>query len=820
MKKTMLKVKNHLILQILGTVLSFIGMGFLSVIFMWNITLDHLEEIADNSVSLIQDRIESDLFAGEMLISNVGKALETAMEAGATADAINSHLKSVSDNVRQYSGNIGSMTGFRGIYFYCEGMDGKPLLMTGNRPQGITEITDSDNIKQSIWYVEAVGKKGEIAEVKPYTDVLYPDRYILTYSLCLYGKDGEMLGVIGLDIFIDKFQEYVAQSSSDKGGVGVLLTPDLDIIMHESSDFVGKNLVTDNDITVAAFAEKLLGNENIRNIGDLSYVNYKGEPSVMFFHKLSNKWWFGLALPKGPYSGVLIEISLILSVFVLIFAGITVFILQRTNAKREKSDLESKHKSMFLANMSHEIRTPMNVIIGITQMLLQNKQLPPECTDSARKIHNACDSLLRIINDILDMSKIEAGKFELFPAEYYVPSMINDAVQMNVMRIGEKPIEFALEVDKTLPLKLFGDELRIKQILNNLLSNAIKYTDYGYVKLKIRHFYTENGDFMLNFTVSDTGRGIKSEDIKNLFSEYSRVNAYANRTTEGTGLGLNITKMLAEMMNGTVEVYSEYGKGSKFTVTVMQDQVAEEPEIEEQRETFRTNTAAGIRQRDEITDDFTDELTDENGANKTVPSGSSVDSAKHLRRGASKEKTQPKFKNSVLKSKNSGLESKNSGLKIGEEIAESLQNFTYTDSRYDEKPMNRRSMPYGKVLIVDDVETNLQVAEMMLSMYELQIETVLSGFDAIEKVKSGKVYDIIFMDHMMPEMDGIETTKILRQSGYGGTIVSLTANVLTGNDSMFMENGFDDFLPKPIDIRKLDIVVNKFIKNTDDTNRQ
>ena len=396
---------------------------------------------------------------------------------------------------------------------------------------------------------------------------------------------------------------------------------------------------------------------------------------------------------------------------------------------RQAAEAATRSKSEFLATMSHEIRTPMNAIIGITQIQLQREDLPGELSTALEKIYSSGNSLLGIINDILDMSKIETGKMELNPAEYNVPSLINDAVQINIVRIGSKQIEFTLDLDENLPSRLFGDELRLKQILNNLLSNAIKYTEKGQVKLSVSHS-AEGEDIMLRFVIEDTGQGMKSEDRERLFSEYLRFNAEVNRTTEGTGLGLNITRKLVEMMDGSIGVESEYGRGSIFTVAVRQKAV-ECPVI-------------------------------------------------------------------------------------GAELAERLRNFSFTGDRQAATlHITREPMPYGSVLVVDDVDTNLYVAEGLLSPYKLKVETANSGFAAIEKVHAdgGAAYDIIFMDHMMPKMDGIETTEKLRELGYKGVIVALTANALVGNDEMFAQRGFDGFIPKPIDVRHLNVVLNKFIRD-------
>ena len=394
---------------------------------------------------------------------------------------------------------------------------------------------------------------------------------------------------------------------------------------------------------------------------------------------------------------------------------------------RQAAEAATRSKSEFLATMSHEIRTPLNAIIGIAQIQLQKRNLPDEYAVALEKINASGDNLLGIINDILDLSKIETGKMELRPGEYDVPRLLNDAIQLNIIRIGSKPIDFMLDIDESLPSKLYGDELRLKQILNNLLSNAIKYTKKGQVKLSVSHVPVGD-DVILRFVIRDTGQGMREEDTERLFSRYRRFNADVNRATEGTGLGLSITKRLIAMMEGTIAVESEYGKGTTFFVTAKQKAVECPP--------------------------------------------------------------------------------------IGAETAGKLRKFIFIDNRKTAAPETGSvPMPHASVLVVDDVETNLYVAKGLFAPYGLKIETAESGYETLEKIESGDVYDIIFMDHMMPHMDGIETTQKLRERGYRGAIVALTANALVGNDEMFAQHGFDGFISKPIDIRRLDAVLNQFIRD-------
>ncbi|MCL2185479.1 MAG: transporter substrate-binding domain-containing protein [Treponema sp.] len=405
---------------------------------------------------------------------------------------------------------------------------------------------------------------------------------------------------------------------------------------------------------------------------------------------------------------------------------------------KEQAEQSSRYKSAFLATVSHEIRTPMNSILGIAEIQLQDEDLRPETEDAFSKIYESGDLLLNIINDILDLSKIEAGKLEIAPVRYDITSLINDTAQLNCLRYESKPILFSVQIDENTPLELFGDELRIKQVLNNVLSNAFKYTDEGEVVFTVSSEITSevqtvltaqtHDNVVLVFKVSDTGHGMSDKQIKKLFDEYTRFDTDANRTTVGTGLGMNITKRLVDLMDGNIIVKSDPGKGSVFTVSIPQKRI-----------------------------------------------GTFV---------------------------------------CGPTFADDLRNFRFKTGTIKKKTQFLREyMPYGNVLVVDDVESNIYVTKGLLLPYGLNIETATNGFEAIEKIKNGNVYDIVFMDHMMPKMDGIEATKIIRNMGYTNTIIALTANALIGRAEMFLRNGFDSFISKPIDSRELNLLLNDYIRN-------
>ncbi|MCL2003477.1 MAG: ATP-binding protein [Oscillospiraceae bacterium] len=403
-------------------------------------------------------------------------------------------------------------------------------------------------------------------------------------------------------------------------------------------------------------------------------------------------------------------------------------ILAELTAAKETAEQSSRRKSAFLAGLSHEIRAPMSVILGIAEIKLLDESLPPDIGEAFGRIYESGEMLLNLINDILDLSKIEAGKLEITPVRYDIPGLVSEAARLNALRYEKKPIIFTLLVDEKTPLELFGDKLRIMQILNNLLSNAFKYTDAGAVILSVsREAGPEDAeDVTLIFRVSDTGAGMTEEQIGRLFDEYARFSPGADGVSDGVGLGMSVVKHIAELMNSTISVESEPGKGSAFTVRVPQK---------------RAGTAV-----------------------------------------------------------------------CGVGTAEALHNLRFHGAAIRERlRFTRERRPYGSVLVVDDAESGRYVAKGMLEPYGLNLDTAASGPEAIGKIKSGRTYDIIFMDHKMPRMDGIETARILRETGYTRPIVALTANAPADCAEMFLRNGFDGFLSKPINARELNLLLNELL---------
>ncbi len=389
---------------------------------------------------------------------------------------------------------------------------------------------------------------------------------------------------------------------------------------------------------------------------------------------------------------------------------------------KQKAIMAKEAQSMFLANMSHEIRTPINVVIGMNEMILREAE-KESVKEYAYNIQSASNMLLGLVNDVLDFSKIESGQLEVVEETYNLALLIKDEWLLLNTRVAGKPISTKVEIDSNIPSVLHGDELRIKQILTNLISNAVKYTSEGNIVLKAFFKWMDDETIALCFSIKDTGRGIKKEDLSQLFDSFKRLEVEKNRNVEGTGLGLNIVKRLTDMMGGTVVVDSEYGEGSTFTISIPQRVVEERP-----------------------VGDFEATLRADRKAKKT-----------------------------------------------------SGKTFT---------------APNAKVLVVDDNSMNLSLMKGLLKRTKINVDLASSGKECLELTKS-KLYDIILMDHMMPELDGIETLNILRADennlNKDTKVIALTANAIAGCREMYLGFGFDDYVSKPIQAEKLDELLIQYL---------
>ena len=404
--------------------------------------------------------------------------------------------------------------------------------------------------------------------------------------------------------------------------------------------------------------------------------------------------------------------SLVMFIMYFTIENPDVKMIEQLNIAKSQAERANQAKSDFLSNMSHEIRTPLNAIVGFSQAL-QEENLPPQTQDEVKDIVMASETLLDIVNGILDISKIEANKLEIVSTEYSLQAVLDELVSLSKARLGEKPIEFRCVFDPSIPPYLYGDKVRVKQVILNILTNAIKYTKQGFIEFKVSSIQ-KDGVCRLIISVEDSGIGIKPESINKLFTKFERLDIEKNNTIEGTGLGLAITKKLLELMGGQIVVQSVYGKGSKFTIALDQKIV--------------TNPTTVVE-------------------TKTVVATSKLD------------------------------------------------------------------LTGKKILVVDDNMINLKVASRLLKDYNCLVDTANSGFECIDKISNGASYDLILMDDMMPKMSGVETFHKLKENeNFHIPTVALTANAISGMKEKYLQEGFQDYLAKPIEKTELYRVLVKFLQ--------
>jgi len=723
--KILVSGKPHL--KVLLVFAAFLVMVVSSCIIMHYTLRQKLLKHTETSINEIQYSVSKMLLGPEMALNFFADAIQGMILRGGSLKEIEAYLAdcSTDDSKKKISTfNYHSLYGYFNIFDAFS--DGKGWVPP-----------DDYAPQHRPWYKMAIAGGGDVVVSPVYMDANLGIPVVF-YSRSLLDHDGRILGVAAINVPVDFNNSFGLSDHISENSYNFVVNENFTIINHPNKTIIGKSLKTVNPEVMLLIKDTKQG----LDITKQSVINYNGVKSIIFIRKINRGWYVIFVVPKGEYYKHLYYMIGLVSILGILMASALSFILVRLDMAKNRADLQNQQKSNFLAMMSHEIRTPMNAIMGIAeaQMLEQDETLPKNINEAFDRIYYSGSLLLQIISDLLDLSKAESGKLDIMTGKYEIASLINEVVHLNRIRFDSKPIKFKLLVDENIPRSLVGDELRLKQILNNLLSNAFKYTWRGEVQLSITAEIGEDAlEAMLVFTVSDTGQGIDPQDLNNLFAEYTRYNLKANRSVSGTGLGLNITKKLVNLMQGEISVESELEKGSTFTVRLPQKL---------------------------------------NGSYSA----------------------------------------------LGKEIAENLQRLRslspeeeipgiFPVSKIKKPAILREPMPYGSVLIVDDVEMNLFVAKLLMRPYELKIDTASSGYEAIGIIKGGNVYDIIFIDHMMPKMDGMETTKILRGLGYGHPIIALTANAVVGQTELFLSNGFDDFISKPIDIKILNVALKKYIRD-------
>lgn len=689
-----------------------------------------------------------------------------------------------------------------------------------------------DNISKEPYYINACKGKAVITDVQR---KILEDRAVsgIIFSIPVEGEKGLPDGALVAMMDIKKLQDALSISSFNGNGYAYMIDAQGELILRtKSMDYNNYFRVLENNIFDGDYSLEKVKDDIDHNRKGMTLYDHLGTEQYAYYQPLGfHDWTVVNIVGKDAVSAntaVLTKELAMLSVscVVIFVVLLTTVVVSLAVSKNQQHIAEMK--STFLANMSHEIRTPMNAVTGVSELLLR-EDLTAKQREYVETIDHSSKSLLVIINDILDYSKIEAGKFTLIEEKYSLRSLMTDITALTVLKIGDKPVQFYVDLDEDLPALLYGDMARVKQIMVNLLSNAVKFTERGYICLHL-HGSMENGRFLLTITVEDTGIGIRKQDMNRLFNSFEQIDTHYSHSSGGTGLGLAISKNLAEMMDGSITVDSVYGEGASFSAVICQRPVGEEKLV--QLIWPRESVLAVYEPDKDLCALYKKTLKD-----YQISYRLESDQRKFLKNVVQKrfdfiladQETLSKVKSTCIKGpyKSIVLLRQEEDPYGADEAAvysplfcfglESLLHSGKEDA-FDSVEQFNISMiqpiPEAKVLIVDDNKINLGVAEALMAPYQMQIDCVSSGREAVEAVKEYS-YDLIFLDHMMPEMDGIETLKAIRSLPDAEKkkipVIALTANVTKEAQELFKKKGFNDFMPKPIDIQLLDQILTRHL---------
>jgi len=830
--------KSPLYIQVLFTGFAFLLMIILSYLFVNRIVRDNLMRNTESVLDYLQAQIETDITEMETTLSAFSQTVRSMLINGEDVSKIEDYTNNISNFLRSMERNGMSI---KGVYGYIEKIPGGPVFLNGLKVQ----MPDNYSPVERPWYKLALTAGKEILGTAPYHDIV-TNEVIMTYVCNIFNDRNVRLGIVCVDVNVNFIGEKVVNMIHAKNGFGYLAAQDLTVLCHSNSDFTGMKL-TDSRIPLSIYTSKLLEKGVV---SEALMVNWRGEPAVYFARRLPNGWYLGFLTVKSIYYQKVRQMALTLSILGVALASVLILVLIKVDAARNKSDLESRHKSAFLANMSHEIRTPMNAIIGMVTIgkSVNDIERKDYCLT---KIEDASNHLLGVINDILDMSKIEANKFELSPIEFNFEKMLQRVVNVINFRMDAKTQKLAVHIDSNIPKMLIGDDQRLAQVLTNLLSNANKFTpENGSVTLNTRFVKEENGVCTLQIGVTDTGIGISPEQQAKLFQSFEQAESSTTRKYGGTGLGLAISKRIVEMMGGEIWINSEIGKGATFAFTVQIKRGVKEKQAPLDPSVNKNNIRILTVDDDpEILSYFRD-ITREFGILCDIAASGQEALELVKQKGAyhiyfvdwkmpvmdgiqlTREIKMKTPDNSVVimisaaewstiadEAKKAGVDKFLSKPLFPSTIAEIINECMSIDKRHVEKVRaNIKDIFAGRrILLAEDVEINREIIMTLLEPTQLKIDCAENGAEAVRMYTATPYkYDLIFMDIQMPVMDGYEATRKIRtfEKGNDGShvpIIAMTANVFHDDIERCLEAGMNSHVGKPIDFNEVMAKLNTYL---------
>jgi len=827
--------KRILFAQLLYTALAFLALIVLTYIFVRGVIQKNLSRNAENVFSLVQIQVENDLNNPKMYLAGFSRTVRSSLMLGVNRVILEEFFD---DLARHLLDDDLKLTGFEGLSGYFPNMPGGPVFIQTFD----WDLPDDYNPETRPWYLNAVAAQGEIAQTTAYNDII-DNNNILMYSLCLHDDNGNFLGVVCMRLKLAPIGDKIVEATIDRGGWGMLITSDLIVLAHINESFVGID-ARSPWFPPHIYVPQMLKGESVFE-GQME--DYLGNKALTFFRPLSNGWYLGLVTPEGPFYQSLTTLAYILGILGVIFAAILMAILISIDMAKNKSDRESRHKSAFLANMSHEIRTPMNAIIGMTTIgkNADNIERKDYCFS---KIEDASNHLLGVINDILDMSKIEANKFELLNEEFNFEKMLQRVVNVVNFRVDEKHHRFTVHIDKKIPKYLIGDDQRVAQVITNLLGNAIKFTpEKGSITLNAKLLGEENDLFTIQFSVIDTGIGLNEEQKRRIFLSFEQAESTTTRKYGGTGLGLAISKNIVELMDGRIWVESEPNKGSNFMFTI---KVKRSSRIHEGLLDAGVNLSniriMAVDDDKDILDYFNEiaegfgvaccdvaisgeaalGLVAQNGeyhiyfVDWKMPVMDGIQLAAELKRRASAKSvvimiTAAEWTSVEAEAKEAGVDKFLSKPLFPSMIMDVIIECISHDRQQMETAHKNIKGIFAEryILLAEDVEINQEIVIALLEPTQIKIDCAINGAEAVRLFKEApERYDMILMDVQMPEMDGYEATKKIRALDVPQAktvkIIAMTANVFRDDIEKCQEVGMDSHIGKPLNF---DEVVEKLL---------